>query len=79
MTHQYLTGQWLSRMGGARVTPDTWPDTWPAQLRKSGYFGGHIGKVHVNGQDESGYDFWAGRAGYAWLPNGKGEKIHSLQ
>jgi len=75
----FLTGKWLSRLGGARVTPETWPDTWPAQLRKAGYFGGHIGKVHVNGQDASGYDFWAGRHGYAWLPDGKGGKIHSIQ
>jgi len=75
----YLTGQWLSRMGGARVTPATWPDTWPAQLRKAGYFGGHIGKVHVSGQNASGYDFWAGRSGYAWLPDGKGGKMHSIQ
>jgi len=74
-----LTGQWLSRMGGARVTPTTWPDTWPARLRAAGYYGGHIGKVHVKGQEASGYDFWAGRGGYAWLPDGKGGKIHSIQ
>ena len=75
-----LTGQWLSRMGAARVTPHTWLDTWPARLRASGYYGGHVGKVHVAGQDASGYDFWAGRTGpYHWLKdNGEGQ-IHSIQ
>ena len=75
----FLTGRWLSPMGGSRVTPATWPDTWPAQLRAAGYFGGHIGKVHVTGQSADGYDFWAGRGGYAWLPDGMGGKIHSIQ
>jgi arylsulfatase len=73
-----LTGQWLSRMGGARVTPQTWPDTWPAQLRAAGYYGGHIGKVHVAGQAAGGYDFWAGRQApyrYHWLDG----HIHSIQ
>ena len=70
----FLTGQYLSRMGGAWVTPKTWPDTWPAQLRNAGYFGGHVGKVHVSGQDASEYEFWAGRNGYAWLPDGKGRQ-----
>ena len=74
-----LTGQWLSRMGGSRVTPQSWPDTWPARLRAAGYNGGHIGKVHVTGQEASGYDFWAGRHGYAWLNDGMGGKIHSIQ
>lgn len=75
-----LTGQWLSRMGGARVTPQTWPDTWPARLRAAGYYGGHIGKVHVAGQEASGYDFWAGRHGpYHWLNDDTGERIHSIQ
>jgi arylsulfatase A-like enzyme len=77
-----LTGQWLSRMGGARVTPQTWKDTWPAQLRAAGYYGGHIGKIHVSGQSASGYDFWAGRNGpYHWLKgNGaEGGGIHSIQ
>lgn len=76
----YLTGQWLSRMGAARVTPQTWPDTWPARLRAAGYYGGHIGKVHVKGQDASGYDFWAGRNGpYHWLKDEAGGRIHSIQ
>ena len=61
------------------MPPQAWPDTWPARLRAAGYFGGHIGKVHVSGQDASGYDFWAGRSGYAWLDNGAGGKIHSVQ
>ncbi len=75
-----LTGQWLSRMGGARVTAQTWKDTWPAQLRAAGYYGGHVGKVHVKGQDASGYDFWAGRSGpYHWLTDDQGRKIHSIQ
>ena len=74
-----LTGRWLSQMGGARVTAQTWPDTWPARLRAAGYFGGHIGKVHVSGQDETSYDFWAGRGGYAWLKGDAGGKIHSIQ
>ncbi len=74
-----LTGRWLSQMGGARVTPQTWPDTWPARLRAAGYFGGHIGKVHVSGQEKGGYDFWAGRGGYAWLKDDAGGTIHSLQ
>lgn len=74
-----LTGQYLSKMGGARVTPQTWPNTWPAKLRDAGYFGGHIGKVHVQGQNGSEYDFWAGRGGYAWLPDGHGGKIHSIE
>jgi len=75
-----LTGQWLSRMGAARLTPETWPDTWPARLRAAGYYGGHIGKVHVRGQGAEGYDFWAGRDGlYHWLPDGKGGRVHSLQ
>jgi arylsulfatase A-like enzyme len=75
-----LTGQWLSQMGGARVTPQTWPNTWPARLRAAGYYGGHIGKVHVAGQDAAGYDFWAGRSGpYHWLKDDTGGRIHSLQ
>ncbi|MEO7319054.1 MAG: sulfatase/phosphatase domain-containing protein, partial [Chthoniobacteraceae bacterium] len=53
--------------------------TWPARLRAAGYFGGHIGKVHVSGQDATGYDFWAGRGGYAWLKDDAGGKIHSIQ
>jgi len=76
----FLTGQWLSRMGAARVSPETWPDTWPARLRAAGYYGGHIGKVHVKGQDASGYDFWAGRNGpYHWLKDEAGGRIHSIQ
>lgn len=75
-----LTGRWLSQMGAARVTPDTWPDTWPARLRAAGYYGGHIGKIHVQGQDASGYDFWAGRNGpYHWLKDPAGGRIHSIQ
>jgi arylsulfatase A-like enzyme len=75
-----LTGQWLSRMCGARVTPQTWPDTWPARLRAAGYHGGHIGKVHVAGHEASGYDFWAGRNGpYHWLNDDTGGRIHSIQ
>jgi arylsulfatase len=75
-----LTGRYLSQMGAARVTPKTWPDTWPAQLRAAGYYGGHIGKIHVHGQDASGYDFWAGRTGaYHWIKDGKGGRIHSIQ
>ena len=75
----FLTGRWLSQLGGARVSPENWPQTWPAQLRAVGYYGGHIGKVHVVGQDAEGYDFWAGRHGYAWLNDGMGGKIHSIQ
>ena len=75
----FLTGRWLSQTGGARVTPETWPYTWPAQLRAAGYFGGHVGKIHVAGQDASGYDFWAGRHGVAWLSDGMGGQIHSIQ
>ncbi|NBV20667.1 MAG: DUF4976 domain-containing protein [Proteobacteria bacterium] len=75
----FLTGRWLTQMGGSRVTPETWPHTWPAQLRAAGYHGGHIGKVHVTGQTAERYDFWAGRGGYAWLNDGMGGKIHSLQ
>ena len=75
----FLTGRWLSQLGGARVTPENWPQTWPAQLRAAGYHGGHIGKVHVVGQNADGYDFWAGRPGYAWLNDGMGGKIHSIQ
>ena len=75
-----LTGQYLAVLGAARVKPENWQYTWPATLRASGYYGGHIGKVHVNGQDASGYDFWAGRGGYAWLVDPKtGAKVHSLQ
>jgi len=75
-----LTGQWLSRMGGARVTGATWPDTWPARLRAAGYFGGHIGKIHVQGQEASQYDFWAGRNGpYHWIPDEAGQPLHSIQ
>jgi len=75
-----LTGRWLSQMGAARVTAQTWPDTWPARLRAAGYYGGHIGKVHVKGHDASGYDFWAGRNGpYHWLKDDAGERIHSIQ
>ena len=75
-----LTGQWLSRMGAARVTPQTWPDTWPARLRAAGYYGGHIGKIHVSGQSAAGYDFWAGRTGpYHWLKDDLGGRIHSIQ
>lgn len=60
--------------------PKTWLDTWPARLRQAGYYGGHIGKVHVKGQQASGYDFWAGRDGYAWLNDkSTGQKIHSIQ
>jgi len=75
----FLTGRWLSPMGGSRVTPETWPETWPAQLRAAGYFGGHIGKVHVAGQTAAGYDFWAGRGGCAWLKDNMGGQIHSIQ
>ena len=75
----FLTGRWLSQLGGARVAPENWPQTWPAQLRSAGYYGGHIGKVHVTGQNADGYDFWAGRHGYAWLNDGMGGKIHSIQ
>jgi arylsulfatase len=75
----FLTGQWLSVMGAARVTPATWPDTWPARLRAAGYYGGHIGKIHVQGQSAAGYDFWAGRAGYSWLKQPSGEPVHSIQ
>lgn len=74
-----LTGQYLTRMGGARVTPETWPDTWPARLRAAGYHGGHIGKVHVKGQSAGQYDFWAGRSGYNWLKDAKGGRIHSIE
>jgi len=76
-----LTGQWLTRMGGARVTPQTWPDTWPARLRAAGYYGGHIGKVHVAGHGAAGYDFWAGRehGAYHWMKDKQGRRIHSLQ
>ena len=75
-----LTGQWLSRMGAARVTPQTWPDTWPARLRASGYYGGHIGKIHVAGHTAAGYDFWAGRNGpYHWIKDPDGGRTHSLQ
>ncbi len=74
-----LTGRWLGQMGDAQVTPQTWPHTWPAQLRAAGYHGGHIGKVHVAGQTASLYDFWAGREGYAWLSDGQGGRIHSIQ
>ena len=75
-----LTGRYLSQMGGARVTPQTWPDTWPARLHAAGYYGGHIGKVHVQGPDASGYDFWAGRYGaYHWIKDESGHRIHSLQ
>ena len=75
-----LTGQWLSRMGAARVTPETWPDTWPARLRAAGYYGGHIGKIHVLGQEASSYDFWAGRHGaYHWLKDAADGNIHSIQ
>ncbi|HLX60981.1 MAG TPA: sulfatase [Planctomycetota bacterium] len=74
-----LTGRWLSQMGAAKVTPETWPDTWPARLRAAGYFGGHIGKVHVKGQTAAGYDFWTGRNGpYAWMKDNLGEKIHTI-
>lgn len=76
----FLTGQWLSVLGAARVTPESWPNTWPAQLRAAGYFGGHIGKIHVQGQTAAGYDFWAGRTGpYAWIKQPGGERIHSIQ
>jgi arylsulfatase A-like enzyme len=75
-----LTGRWLSQMGAARVTPETWPDTWPARLRAAGYYGGHIGKIHVHGHGASGYDFWAGRNGaYHWLKDDSGRRIHSIQ
>ncbi len=75
-----LTGQWLTRMGGARVPPQNWPDTWPARLRAAGYYGGHIGKVHVRGQDASSYDFWAGRTGpYHWINDNLEGRIHSIQ
>lgn len=75
-----LTGRWLSQMGAARVTSETWPDTWPARLRAAGYYGGHIGKIHVQGHGASGYDFWAGRNGaYHWLKDDSGRRIHSLQ
>ena len=74
-----LTGQYLTRMGGARVKPETWLDTWPARLRSAGYYGGHIGKVHVRGQSAKDYDFWAGRGEYAWLEDGKGGRIHSIE
>src|SRR4051812_36336078 len=33
----FLTGQYLSVLGGARVTSETWPRTWPALLRSHGY------------------------------------------
>src|SRR5688572_6368977 len=36
----FLTGQWLSVLRAAKVTPETWPNTWPARLRAAGYFGG---------------------------------------
>ena len=75
----FLTGRWLGQLGGSHVTPADWPKTWPAQLRSAGYYGGHIGKVHVEGQTAEGYDFWAGRGGYAWLNDGMGGKIHSIQ
>jgi len=75
-----LTGRWLSQMGAARVTPETWPNTWPAQLRASGYYGGHIGKVHVKGHTQDGYDFWEGRNGpYAWMKTSSGERIHTIE
>lgn len=75
----FLTGRWLSQLGGARVSPENWPQTWPGQLRLAGYYGGHVGKVHVVGQSAEGYDFWAGRSGYAWLNDGMGGKVHSIQ
>jgi arylsulfatase len=75
-----LTGRWLSQMGAARVTSETWPDTWPARLRAAGYYGGHIGKIHVQGHNAAGYDFWAGRNGaYHWLKDDSGRRVHSLQ
>lgn len=75
-----LTGRWLSQTGGARVTPRTWADAWPARLRAAGYYGGHVGKVHVQGQSASGYDFWAGRSGpYHWLNDVAGGRIHSIE
>ena len=75
-----LTGQYLTRMGAARVTPQTWPDTWPARLRAAGYYGGHIGKIHVLGQEGALYDFWAGRHGaYHWINDEGGSTVHSIQ
>ncbi|MEI6871474.1 MAG: sulfatase [Verrucomicrobiota bacterium] len=75
-----LTGRWLSQMGAARVTPETWPNTWPAQLHAAGYYGGHIGKIHVKGHTAEGYDFWKGRNGpYAWTKTDTGEPIHTIE
>jgi arylsulfatase len=77
----FLTGQWLSVLRAAKVTPETWPNTWPARLRAAGYFGGHVGKIHVQGQTAAGYDFWAGRpSGYSWIkPTDGGAPVHSIQ
>lgn len=76
-----LTGQWMSRHGGATGGPfrTPWSETYPARLRQAGYWTGHIGKWH-NGPFPA-QEFDVGES-YAWthfMKRPDGSTVHVTQ
>lgn len=77
-----LTGQYMCRhhvRDFATVIPeDRFQDTYPAQLRKAGYWTGHVGKYGVGRIRHKDFDFTSIYEGIHWYPKDPKVKIEKL-
>lgn len=77
-----LTGQYMARhhiTGFGKAIPEkNFVDTYPAQMRKHGYWTGHVGKYGIGRIRPSDYDFSSIYEGVHWYPTDPNVKIQKL-
>jgi arylsulfatase A-like enzyme len=73
-----FTGQWMSRHGNTafRAFKTPWSETYPGILRDNGYWVGHVGKWHNGKFPGEHFDFGRSYAGYHWITQEDGTRIH---
>lgn len=75
-----LTGQYMSRHNirefGVPLSDDAFAMSYPAQLRKTGYWAGYVGKYGVGKIKPNCFDFSVEYEGRHWLPAGDSDSIH---
>ena len=74
-----LTGQYMCqhhvRDFATAIPEDKFSDTYPGQLRKHGYWTGHVGKYGIGKIRPSDYDYSSSYEGIHWYPVDKKTKI----